>query len=70
MTRSPARSSGRISRRMAAGLVALALAAAAPAALAASGSSSQPAVVHEAIEHSGLIVVSGYDGGAPLAPGR
>jgi hypothetical protein len=55
---------------MAAGLVALALAAAAPAALAASGSSSQPAVVHETIAHSGLIVVSGYDGGAPLAPGR
>ncbi len=63
---------GRLSKKAAAGVAVLALAVAAPAAaLAASGSasaSSSHAVVHAAVQRSGLVVVSGYDGGASLAP--
>ncbi|MGI9183740.1 MAG: hypothetical protein ACR2GZ_02055 [Solirubrobacteraceae bacterium] len=44
-----------------------ALAIAAPAALAAAGSSNQ-AVVHTHFEPSGIVSVSGYDGGVALAP--
>jgi hypothetical protein len=57
-------SRSRIIKRAAAGLVALAIAA--PAAFAATSSGS--AVVHTHIERSGTIAVTGYDGGAPLAP--
>jgi VIT1/CCC1 family predicted Fe2+/Mn2+ transporter len=60
----------RISKRLAAAVAAVALAVAAPAALAAtSSSSSQKPVVHVAIQRSGTVVVSGYDGGAPLTAG-
>ena len=56
----------KITKRVAAVFVGLAIAA--PTALAATGSSSQ-AVVHAHIESSGTISVSGYDGGVALAPG-
>jgi len=56
----------RISRRVAAGLMALALAIAAPAALAASSSGRQ-GVVHTQLLRSGTVVVSGYDGGVPIS---
>jgi hypothetical protein len=59
----------RISKRAAAGLMALALAVAAPAALAASTSSSR-GVVHTFVQRSGTVVVSGYDGGVAIAPSR
>jgi hypothetical protein len=58
------RSRNRILKRAGAGLVALAIAA--PAAMAAT--SSSPPVVHTHVLKSGTIAVSGYDGGAPLAP--
>jgi ABC-type sugar transport system substrate-binding protein len=54
-------------RRVAAAFAALALAVAAPAAFAASTSNHQT-VVHTHIDRNGTIVVTGYDGGAPLAP--
>jgi hypothetical protein len=57
----------RISKRVAAALVALALAIAAPVALAASTSGSS-GVVHAYMDRSGSTVVSGYDGGVALAP--
>ncbi len=56
-----------ISKRVLAAVAALALAIAAPAAIAASTSGS-PGVIHTFVQKSGTIVVSGYDGGAPLAP--
>jgi hypothetical protein len=59
----------RISKRVAAGLMALALAIAAPAALASSSSTSH-GVVHTQVLRSGTVVVSGYDGGVPVSPGR
>jgi hypothetical protein len=60
---------GRIYKRVAAGLAAAALAIAAPAALAASTSTSASrGVVHAKIERSGTVLVSGYDGGAPVTP--
>ena len=59
-----------ITKRTAGGLAVVALAIAAPAAYAAATSSPKPAVVHMYIEKSGLAVVSGYDGGAPLQPKR
>jgi hypothetical protein len=59
-----------ITKRTAGGLAVLALAIAAPAAYAASTAASQKPVVHEYIQKSGLAVVSGYDGGAPLQPNR
>jgi hypothetical protein len=55
----------RISKRVVVSLVALAIAA--PAALASS-TPVRPAVVHAQLQRSGTVVVSGYDGGAPLAP--
>ncbi|HEY5189237.1 MAG TPA: hypothetical protein VII87_09405 [Solirubrobacteraceae bacterium] len=55
----------KITKRVAAAVIGLAIAA--PAALAATGSSSQ-AVVHTHIESSGTVSVSGYDGGVALAP--
>jgi hypothetical protein len=55
----------RITRRMAATLAVLALTAS--AAGAATGSMTS-GVVHAHIDRSGTTVVSGYDGGAPLAP--
>ena len=58
-----------ITKRTAGGLAVVALAIAAPAAYAATTSSPKP-VVHMYIEKSGLTVVSGYDGGAPLQPKR
>jgi hypothetical protein len=58
--------SRKITKRVAAAIVALAIAA--PAALAATSSSSQ-AVVHSHVESSGTVSVSGYDGGVALAPG-
>jgi hypothetical protein len=57
-------SRNRIIKRAAAGLVAMAIAA--PAAVAAT--SSGTGVVHTHLERSGTIAVSGYDGGAALAP--
>jgi hypothetical protein len=57
-----------VSKRAAAGLAVVALAVAAPAAWAASSSTKD--VVHAQIMKSGVVMVSGYDGGAPLAPGR
>ena len=56
----------KITKRVAA--VFLGLAIAAPAALAATSSSHQ-AIVHTHIESSGTVSVSGYDGGVALAPG-
>ncbi len=44
-----------------------ALAIAAPAAFASSTSSHQT-IVHAHMDRSGTMVVTGYDGGAPLAP--
>jgi hypothetical protein len=61
---------GRISKRAAAGLMALALAVAAPAALAASTSPASRGVVHTFVQRSGTVVVSGYDGGVAIAPSR
>jgi hypothetical protein len=63
----------RISKKGVAALAALAVAVAAPAAaLAASSSSSSSSdarsVVHVAVLKGGTVVVSGYDGGAALAP--
>jgi hypothetical protein len=57
----------RASKRLAAGLLALGLAVAAPAALASSTSARQ-GVVHTYVQRSGTVVVTGYDGGAPVAP--
>jgi hypothetical protein len=57
----------RVSKRLAMSLMALALAVAAPAALASSTSTRQ-GVVHTYVQRSGMVVVTGYDGGAPLAP--
>ena len=56
----------KITKRVAAVFVAVAIAA--PTALAATSSSSQ-SVVHTHIERSGTVSVSGYDGGVALAPG-
>jgi hypothetical protein len=59
----------RFRKRLAAGAVALAVAVGAPAAaLAATSSGSQP--VHAQVQKSGAVIVSGYDGGAPLAPNQ
>ena len=44
-----------------------ALAIAAPAAFASSTSGHQT-IVHAHMDRSGTMVVTGYDGGAPLAP--
>jgi hypothetical protein len=57
---------GRICRRVAASLAAVALAVAAPAALASS-TSVREGVVHTYIDRSGTTVVSGYDGGVAIA---
>ncbi|MGO9955055.1 MAG: hypothetical protein ACLP50_03610 [Solirubrobacteraceae bacterium] len=61
----------RISKRAVAGLAAVAAAVAAPVAVAAasSSSSSDKTIVHVTFQRGGTEVVSGYDGGAPLAPG-
>jgi hypothetical protein len=59
----------RITKRAAAVLVAMAVVA--PAALASSTSTTTTSgVVHAYVDRSGTTVVSGYDGGAPLAPSR
>ena len=55
----------RITKRAAAILVTMAVVA--PAALASS-TSTNSGVVHAYVDRSGTTVVSGYDGGAPLAP--
>jgi len=57
----------RTGKRVAAAVAVVALAIATPAALAASTSNHQT-VVHTHIDRNGTIVVTGYDGGAPLAP--
>jgi hypothetical protein len=60
----------RISKRMAASLVALAVIASAAGAASASGaasSSTAPGVVHAHIDRSGTVVVTGYDGGVAVA---
>jgi hypothetical protein len=61
------RPSNKLTKRIAAIVVALALTIAVPAALASS-TPARPGVVHVQVQRSGTIVVSGYDGGAPLAP--
>jgi hypothetical protein len=63
-SRTASRNRNKIIKRAAAGLVALAIAA--PAAVAATSSGS--GVVRTHVERSGTIAVTGFDGGAPLAP--
>jgi hypothetical protein len=57
----------RITKRLAAAVAVLAIAA--PAAFAATTSSHQT-IVHTQLLKSGVVVVTGYDGGAPLQPSR
>ena len=57
----------RITKRLAAAVAVLAIAA--PAAFAATTSSHQT-IVHAQLQKSGVVVVTGYDGGAPLLPTR
>jgi hypothetical protein len=61
----------RISTRMAASLVALALIASAAGAASAAGGTSNsaaPVIVHTHIDRSGTVTVTGYDGGVAVAP--
>ncbi len=61
----------RISKRMAASLVALAVIASAAGAASASGAGSSSTglgVVHTHIDRSGVVAVTGYDGGVAEAP--
>ena len=51
------------------GVAAALLGTAAPAAFAATTSSHQT-VVHAQLQKSGVVVVTGFDGGAPLLPTR
>jgi hypothetical protein len=59
-------SKGRISKRVVASLVALAVAA--PAAALASSTPARQGVVHSYVDRSGIVVVTGSDGGVALQP--
>jgi hypothetical protein len=60
----------RISKPMAASLVALAVIASAVGAASASGaapSPTSPGIVHTHVDRSGVVAVTGYDGGVAVA---